>query len=289
MGKRILISVLFILLVGISIVLGYRFHQEKQLRVALQQVYTQQEQSRYLRAKADSLLDANAFEDALYYYAQVDSSRGSNLTQQHAAFIINLIQAQNRKADSLFKLNFTLKRELRKEFEKLMQAQSTTDTFRIRLDSMFNELNSLQNQIAEAGLRESSLVDSLNTWRTSRQFRQFVVDDSVKIYYLGPVKDNKANGFGYGIIASGGVYEGEWKNNRRHGKGKYTWRNGHVYEGDFVEGKLEGFGIYTFPSGEKYSGNWKANLREGKGTLYNEAGTVVLDGQWVKDKFKGSR
>ncbi|HRG11269.1 MAG TPA: hypothetical protein PLJ08_22035, partial [Cyclobacteriaceae bacterium] len=122
--------------------------------------------------------------------AQVDSSRGSNLTQQHAAFIINLIQAQNRKADSLFKLNFTLKRELRKEFEKLMQAQSTTDTFRIRLDSMFNELNSLQNQIAEAGLRESSLVDSLNTWRTSRQFRQFVVDDSVKIYYLGPVKDN---------------------------------------------------------------------------------------------------
>jgi hypothetical protein len=289
MKLRILFGAILIPLAGISIFLGYELQQEKQLRMDLQQAYTQQEQSRHLRAKADSLLDTNAYEDALFYYAQVDSSRGSNLTQQHAAYIINLIQVQNRKADSLFNLNFNLKRELRKEFEKLMQAQGTTDTFRIRLDSMFNELNNLQDQIVEAGVRENSLVDSINTWRTSRQFRQFVVDDSVKIYYLGPVKNEMANGFGYGIIASGGVYEGEWKNNRRHGKGKYTWRNGHVYEGDFTEGRIEGFGTYTFPSGEKYSGNWKANLREGKGTLYNEAGTVVLDGQWVKDKFKGGR
>lgn len=113
----------------------------------------------------------------------------------------------------------------------------------------------------------------------------FIYDNQVKVEYLGQVIHGKANGYGWGIFETRGIYQGYWKNNLRHGKGKHTWKNGDVYEGDFFNGHKNGQGIYYFSDGSKFVGNWKDNLRDGLGTYYTAEGNIKFQGLWQKDKF----
>jgi len=106
-----------------------------------------------------------------------------------------------------------------------------------------------------------------------------------KVYYLGEVRSNKANGGGIGIwTATGSVYRGEWENNQRHGNGTFEWNDGMRYEGEFVNDKREGQGTYFWPSGERYEGEWRNSKRNGYGTLYDPDGNIQFEGNWIDDK-----
>lgn len=113
----------------------------------------------------------------------------------------------------------------------------------------------------------------------------FKTEDGKNVRYFGETKNSQANGFGIGIIESGGIYEGNWQANRRHGLGIYTYANGDIYNGYYKNGKRNGHGVYQFVTGEKYDGNWKDELRHGFGRLLDAGGNVLLDGQWENDRF----
>ena len=46
--------------------------------------------------------------------------------------------------------------------------------------------------------------------------------------YVGPFKNERANGYGITTYASGAKYVGQYKNDKRHGHGTYTGANGTI-------------------------------------------------------------
>lgn len=239
-----------------------------------------------MKRAADSLFVQGNFDAALEQYEEADAIKpGSNL-KQNAHRVMQRIQHEKRKADSISTLNKLTNQKLKAEAEQMIAMTARSEARQRFIDSILVVVYQAEEKLVLAEQERTALAEALVNYKSTQQFLHFIVDDTIPVYYLGTVKDGEANGFGYGLIASRGVYEGEWKDNRRHGKGKYTWRNNHVYEGDFKEGRIEGYGIYYFDSGEKYEGNWKGNLRDGYGTHYGKDGSVLLQGAWAKDKFK---
>lgn len=113
----------------------------------------------------------------------------------------------------------------------------------------------------------------------------FKSKNGTKIFYIGDIEDNKANGKGTGIYAtSGSMYVGEWQNNLKHGFGQYEWADGVKYEGNYSKDLRKGFGKYFWPSGERYEGEWDNDKRNGYGTLYDINGNVRFKGDWINDK-----
>ncbi len=285
MRVRVLIACIVVCLAG-SAFFAYQFwstlESQEHYAVKLDRLSSYVETKQY----ADSLLAIGDFDNALSEYEKADSMQSGKHLKQNAQRIINMIQRQRRKADSLGILNLDASKKIDSNTSELSILLGQTVEKQIIIDSMMSSLQRLQENLIQSKNAETSLIASLEKYTQEHQFMQFMVDDTIPVYYLGEVANGKANGFGYGLIASRGVYEGEWRDNLRHGKGKYTWRNNHIYVGEFKEGKIEGYGIYTFDSGEKYEGSWKSNLREGYGTHYDADGSVLLQGAWVKDKFK---
>ena len=162
--------------------------------------------------------------------------------------------------------------------------RETTDSLDFRLKKLNQEydqaLQSAQNEIAQ-------LKSELNK-KENIQVLSFVNQNGNQIYYLGEVKNGKANGGGIGIWNTGGIYKGEWKDNMRHGEGHYTWKDGHQYVGTFVNGIREGQGVYTWSSGERYEGAWSNNKRNGYGVMYDKDNNVQFKGEWEDDKVKKS-
>ena len=78
------------------------------------------------------------------------------------------------------------------------------------------------------------------------------------LYYLGPVKGNRA-----------------------HGKGRLFWKNGNVcYDGDFIEGRLEGAGKLFDRDGRLlYQGEFRAGVFA-RGSYFNAAGEVMYEGDF---------
>ena len=102
-----------------------------------------------------------------------------------------------------------------------------------------------------------------------------------------------ADGYGYGLWATGNWYEGEFKGGKTEGRGKHTWANGkftwasgNVYEGEWKGGMMEGRGKYTYADGNVYEGEWKADKKEGRGK-YTYANGNFYEGEWKADKRKG--
>ncbi|PPK87730.1 hypothetical protein CLV84_0680 [Neolewinella xylanilytica] len=109
------------------------------------------------------------------------------------------------------------------------------------------------------------------------------------VYYVGDVRDGKANGRGVALLSSGSRYLGEWKDNQKHGVGEFHWPDGAYYEGEYEEDERSGEGTYHFPGGEIFIGEWDNDLREGDGIFYDADGEVVAQGEWDDDELVEQR
>ncbi len=106
--------------------------------------------------------------------------------------------------------------------------------------------------------------------------------------YEGEWVKDKITGKGIYHYVDGDKYEGELIDGNRHGKGKYKWSSGEEYDGEWVNHKMHGKGIKLYLNGEKYDGDWQENKRTGFGTLYDQTGNIVYQGNWNQDIFIGS-
>lgn len=85
-----------------------------------------------------------------------------------------------------------------------------------------------------------------------------------------------------------GVYIGDFQNNRREGKGVWIYATGARYTGDFKDGKPSGQGTYSYPNGSKYVGAFRDGKFNGEGVLYAANGSVMSSGYFADDRFVGA-
>ena len=52
--------------------------------------------------------------------------------------------------------------------------------------------------------------------------------------------EDKRQGKGKYVYASGSVYEGQWHDDMMQGQGKFVFASGSVYEGQWHDGKMQG-------------------------------------------------
>ena len=83
---------------------------------------------------------------------------------------------------------------------------------------------------------------------------------------------------------SGANYVGGYQNGLPHGNGALTYANGDKYEGEFFEGEIAGRGKYTYADGSVYEGQFENALPNGEGSYtYTEMNgkKVTLSGTFI--------
>ncbi len=145
------------------------------------------------------------------------------------------------------------------------------------IDSLFAVLIDAKEKLVEA--------KKISANQNNQKVISFNSKSGNKVFYIGDLLYNKANGNGTGIYANtGSMYVGEWKNNLKHGFGQYEWADGVKYEGFFENDTRKGFGKFFWNSGERYEGEWDNDKRNGKGILFDINGNIKFEGDWVNDK-----
>src|SRR5690554_896593 len=232
---------------------------------------------------ADNLVFEGDYESALEtyenIYPQISSTNKVVITNRIERIKAIIATAGNNEEEEAYK-DYVIK----KYKDSIQMLGNKLDSLQMRTASGSEDIN---NRIASLTKQLEEKNRQLNQKNnTNLQVISFSTNGTNnKIYYLGEVKNNKANGGGIGIwTATGSVYRGEWENNQRHGNGTFEWNDGMRYEGEFVNDKREGQGTYFWPSGERYEGEWSNSKRNGYGTLYDPDGNVQFEGNWVDDK-----
>lgn len=270
----ILVGVLTMICIGLGIALARVASERNDLKSL---VAKQQDSLLYFRLETlgDSLLLAGNDSLAILTFARADSLFSqSDLTQRAAFFISNRDSLrQNRREE--FE---TLRRKMQQTLRSLLAREEDVRSRDNQLRDMNQEYELLQQEL-------SALQKELEEKVRSIGKLEFKTARGNSVYYVGDVKDGKANGYGSGSFSTGSIYVGTWKDNRKHGTGRYTWKDGSIYDGEYENDYRNGIGTYFFTTGEKYVGEWKNDKREGKGTLYDKNGKVVLEGIWKNDEF----
>jgi hypothetical protein len=197
----------------------------------------------------------------------------SRRLQFHQRFHLD-IRALSTERDSLLASRLIALDEIRKLNAAHVDSGQELIDHRRRLTDARDSISMLQQAITSFQTKSKDAAQLLEFTR-----------DGNTVYYIGDRTNSAANGYGFAIWSTGGMYKGDWKNNRRHGKGWYKWMDGEVYEGDFHEDKRQGSGKYTFKNGEYYTGEWMDNKRHGFGTIYAANGTIKYQGHWENDKL----
>ena len=146
------------------------------------------------------------------------------------------------------------------------------------------EYDSLNFALRKAEMRIRSLEGRLRQ-RSGGNYLTFESSQGNDVYYVGDVRDGRADGRGVALLSSGSRYRGEWRDNRRHGEGTFHWPDGAYYEGQYVDDERDGRGTYHFPDGSMFVGEWEADLRNGEGIFYDKDGEVVARGRWDDDEL----
>lgn len=90
-----------------------------------------------------------------------------------------------------------------------------------------------------------------------------------------------------------GSYKGEKANGRRSGLGVYAWNDETYYWGRWANGDENGMAIYILPEGYQaancpdcsfFVGHYSSDDKSGKGTCYDEFGTLIYYGNFENDK-----
>ena len=147
-----------------------------------------------------------------------------------------------------------------------------------------NQYDSLTFALQKAEMRIRNLQSRLKG-SSEGNYLTFESRQGNTIYYVGDVRNGKANGRGVALLSSGSRYEGNWKDNRKHGVGEFFWPDGARYEGEYEDDQRSGRGTYHFPGGGVFVGAWDNDLRNGTGVFYDEHGEVVTKGEWEDDEL----
>lgn len=221
---------------------------------------------------------------AFYFTLAAAAKQDTAVVTSFKAFIADLNAARTKK-DSLQQLSKRMQNATDKLSKLISQLQSDVVVKEFFIDSLNSYLLATEKAKISLQRNQQQLENELNQAKNAYQQLNFKNAEGIAVRYFGRCENGKAAGFGVGLFESKGIYEGYWLDNARHGAGKYTWSNGDSYEGEFKNGGRNGFGVYTFATGESYVGHWKNDLRDGKGKLLDAGGSVLLDGDWEKDRF----
>ncbi len=155
---------------------------------------------------------------------------------------------------------------------------------RMALPVEVQRYDSLNFALEKAKVQAENLKRQLKL-KSSSEYLTFTSSKGTKVFYIGQIKNKKANGKGMALLSTGSRYEGEWKNNMRYGKGIFYWPDGQYYKGYYKDDKRHGEGTYYWPNGEKYIGDWKNDQRNGQGVFYAKDGKITASGTWKDDKL----
>ena len=145
--------------------------------------------------------------------------------------------------------------------------------------------DSLNFALRKAELRVRNLEQRLATRTSASSYLTFDTRKGNTVYYVGGVKNGRANGRGVALLSTGSRYEGDWQNNQKHGIGEFHWEDGAWYEGQYENDERSGRGTYHFPKGDMFVGEWEGDLRNGEGVFYDKKGKVVARGIWKDDEL----
>lgn len=147
-----------------------------------------------------------------------------------------------------------------------------------------NQYDSLTFALQKARMQVRNLEGKLKR-NSGGNYLTFSSRQGNEVYYVGDVRDGKANGRGVALLSSGSRYQGEWRDNMKHGVGEFHWSDGAWYEGEYVDDEREGKGTYHFPDGGVFVGEWDDDVRNGDGVFYDAEGEVVAKGLWEDDEL----
>jgi hypothetical protein len=147
-----------------------------------------------------------------------------------------------------------------------------------------NQYDSLRFALKKADMQIRNLKGQLRN-TSGGNYLTFKSRQGNDVYYVGDVRNGKANGRGVALLSSGSRYQGEWADNRKHGVGEFNWPDGARYEGQYEDDQRSGQGTYHFPDGSVFVGDWENDLRNGEGIFYNKRGDVVARGVWRDDEL----
>ncbi|WP_068473561.1 MORN repeat-containing protein [Saccharicrinis aurantiacus] len=280
--KYILVGVPVVILIVLN-TLSVKTNKKLKLENSVLNEYTSELEFYKLRAKADSLLNQDEFDEALILYTQMDSITNSDEYSQYAS---KIYEERNRFSKNYSKLYNNLRKrsgQIKKLSDNKKELNDSLENIKSTLGVLQEEFDSILAYNSNIALQVNQLNDSINSIKTNDTL-SIVNADGVNIKYLGETKDGKASGYGYAIFDNKSYYEGQWDNNLRSGNGKYFWQNGDFYDGEYSNGMRSGFGTYHFESGERYIGNWKNDLRHGNGVLLDKDGKQLYKGLWKDNK-----
>lgn len=117
-----------------------------------------------------------------------------------------------------------------------------------------------------------------------KETKVFFKEDKSDKFYRGFYKEKKKSGFGIKYTRTGMIeYIGDWDEDFRHGKGtEFDEELGKIiYKGDWKYDLKNGIGIrYCLESGRHYIGGFQKNLECGFGSLYEDLGLQLQEGEW---------
>ena len=82
----------------------------------------------------------------------------------------------------------------------------------------------------------------------------------------------------------GEEYDGEWVDDKMEGQGRYVFASGSTYTGNWKAGMMHGKGLKKNPDGTYYDGEWEQNLYHGEGTFVDED-KCVWTGLFIQGTF----
>lgn len=240
---------------------------------------------------ADQLLLEGQYRDAGNAYRALASD--SNLLRYAPAVDIEarldhigLLRAYAYELDTLRRLAGQPPRQV---FVELPAAPRLTSISPLALeDTRPDQYDSLNFALRKAEMRIRSLEGRLRQ-NSGGNYLTFESSKGSDVYYVGDVREGKANGTGVALLSTGSRYQGEWRDNRRHGRGTFYWPDGAYYEGNYRDDERDGQGTYHFPDGSMFVGDWEADLRNGEGIYYDKDGEIVARGLWDDDEFVGRK
>ena len=85
------------------------------------------------------------------------------------------------------------------------------------------------------------------------------------------------------------IYQGEFSKGKQNGKAKIYLEGYLLYEGDIKGGKRTGAGVIYYDKSNQiqYKGELIDGIPNGKGTRYNEDGTIEYSGEWDMGDYAG--
>ena len=223
----------------------------------------------------DDFLLQGQYEQALKAYKNQLSSADSTVSP----FIEKRIQLTR---------NLMAMRQTIYENNGLTDDTATIDSTAIAMVPTHDEIRKFDSLLFAMEKIQVQLDHAQQQLKRKAAFGEYLTFTSSKgntVYYVGEVRNNKANGNGVALYSTGSRYQGVWKDNLRHGNGTFSWPDGERYEGNYVNDRREGVGTYFWPNGEKFAGGWKDDRRNGKGAFYNEGGEIMTSGIWKKDEL----